>query len=270
MIRPEVIEASFVGSRTFLNLRLWNVVLAGVFAVQAVLLWVFSTGKTLPVNLNYLTTDPLQTAAQGKTVLTPAAHQWFTLNIVYLVVLGLFVVAITHLLLSTYYRAQYEKGLKRGVQQLRWLAYAVTEGLLLVTVGLLVGAQDIAVLVSLVALSTVKNLCLWSVERVDIGMPARQKLGLSISGLAALTQYVIIAFYLFGGSVYGTGTPGYLYGLFVTGLVGWWLVQMNILLHHRRAGRWLDYEYTERTYLLVELLVVSVLAWQIFAGALIS
>lgn len=271
VVRPEVVDVTFDGPQAKgAGLRTWNLVAAGVFAVQAVLLWIISTGHALPVSLNYLTTDPLQTAAQGKTVLTPAAHQWFTLNILYLVVLSLFVAAIVHLLVATYYRPQYETGLERGTHPLRWWGYAVSESLLLVTVGLLVGVQDVTVLLALVSLSVTKNLLLWMVERIDIGTPIHQKLGLVLAGLAGVVSLAVVALYLFSGTVYGDGTPGYLYGLFATGLVGFGLLGLNAVLHHRGNGRWANYVYTERVYLVLGLVVASALAWQIFAGALTS
>jgi hypothetical protein len=39
-------------------------------------------------------------------------------------------------------------------------------------------------------------------------------------------------------------------------------------LQYRRIGRWHDYLYGERAYMLLSLFAKSALAWQVFAGTL--
>jgi hypothetical protein len=41
-----------------------------------------------------------------------------------------------------------------------------------------------------------------------------------------------------------------------------------MLLQYRRVGRWRDYLYGERVYMLLSLVAKSLLAWQVFAGTL--
>jgi hypothetical protein len=43
---------------------------------------------------------------------------------------------------------------------------------------------------------------------------------------------------------------------------------LNMLLQYRRVGRWRDYLYGERVYMLLSLFAKSALAWQVFAGTL--
>jgi hypothetical protein len=43
---------------------------------------------------------------------------------------------------------------------------------------------------------------------------------------------------------------------------------LNQWLQYRGIGRWADYAYGEKTYLVLSLVAKSVLAWQIFAGSL--
>jgi len=43
---------------------------------------------------------------------------------------------------------------------------------------------------------------------------------------------------------------------------------VNMLLQYRRLGRWRDYLYGERVYMLLSLTAKSALAWQVFAGTL--
>jgi heliorhodopsin len=43
---------------------------------------------------------------------------------------------------------------------------------------------------------------------------------------------------------------------------------LNMVLQYRRVGRWRDYLYGERMYMLLSLGAKSALAWQVFAGTL--
>ena len=43
---------------------------------------------------------------------------------------------------------------------------------------------------------------------------------------------------------------------------------LNQWLQYRGVGRWRDYAYGEKTYLVLSLAAKSVLAWQIYGGSL--
>ena len=45
---------------------------------------------------------------------------------------------------------------------------------------------------------------------------------------------------------------------------------MNQALQYARLGRWRDYLYGERWYLLLSLVAKSLLAWQVFANVLVA
>jgi hypothetical protein len=45
---------------------------------------------------------------------------------------------------------------------------------------------------------------------------------------------------------------------------------VNQYLQYRQVGRWRDYLYGERAYILLSLIAKSLLAWQIFANVLRS
>ena len=43
---------------------------------------------------------------------------------------------------------------------------------------------------------------------------------------------------------------------------------VNQYLQYRQVGRWADYAYAEKVYLVLSLVAKSALAWQIFGGSL--
>ena len=85
------------------GLRKWNLVLAALHFVQAAAVLLFSTGKSFPVSTGFTAVDPLQTAAQGKTVLTIGYHHLFDINLVFLVAIFFLLSAAAHLSIATWY-----------------------------------------------------------------------------------------------------------------------------------------------------------------------
>ena len=57
-------------------------------------------------------------------------------------------------------------------------------------------------------------------------------------------------------------------GIFASLFVFFNVFALNMLLQYRRVGRWREYLYGERVYMLLSLTAKSALAWQVFAGTL--
>jgi hypothetical protein len=103
-------------------LRKWNLILAGVFALQAVLIAALSNAKAVPIVVHYPAVDTLATEANKHEVLAVASRQLFDMPIAYLLAAGLLVFAVIHLLAATRFQKQYQAVVDRGVNTARWLA----------------------------------------------------------------------------------------------------------------------------------------------------
>jgi hypothetical protein len=246
----------------------WNIALAAVFALQALVLALLSNGKSLPVVSNYLTKDPLQTAAQGTPVLVLATHHLLDINVLYVLVAGLLVAAAHHVLVATVWRKRYEADLARSRNELRWTEYAITASLLLITIGLLLGVQDAAVLFAVAALVVVMHLGALVTERSVFPGQKLGRLNYLTGAIAGLTPWLLLTLYLFGSTINGTGTPGYLYWLLGSMVVIFAGFAVNFVLQRRQVGKWKDYVYGERVYMVISFVAKAALVWQVFAGAL--
>ena len=74
----------------------------------------------------------------------------------------------------------------------------------------------------------------------------------------------MVAVYLAGGG----NPPAFVYGIFASLFVFFNVFAVNMALQYKRFGRWRDYLYGERVYMLLSLFAKSALAWQVFAGTL--
>ena len=61
-----------------------------------------------------------------------------------------------------------------------------------------------------------------------------------------------------------------LYGIIASLFILFNCFAVNMVLQYRRTGKWRDYLFGEKVYILLSLTAKSALAWQIFANTLIK
>ena len=87
--------------------------------------------------------------------------------------------------------------------------------------------------------------------------------------VAGVVPWVAITIYLLSpGSTSSASPPGFVYGIFVSLFVFFNIFALNQWLQYRARGRWQDYLFGEKVYIVLSLTAKSALAWQIFAGTL--
>ncbi|MBU6329268.1 MAG: heliorhodopsin HeR, partial [Acidobacteria bacterium] len=66
------------------------------------------------------------------------------------------------------------------------------------------------------------------------------------------------------------GVPPFVYGIVISLFLLFNCFALNQFLQYRGRGRFANYLYGEKVYLVLSLVAKSALAWQIFAGTLAS
>ena len=250
------------------NLNKWNIGLAILLVQQTILFLILSRSYSPPVTTNYLTTDTLASQASGGTILAPATHHLFDVNLIVLVTAILLIGAISYALLASVLRKKYEADLRKGLNKFRWLTHIVGGGLVLITVALLNGISDFSTLLAIFSLSEIFGLFALLVEsRKELSQHPR--VVNKIAFVAFITPWLITAFYLFGSQILGDRSlPAHVYWLDGTIFLLFVAKIVNNYLHSRKYKRWADYFYMERNYMLLSFLVKSALAWQVFFAVL--
>lgn len=247
----------------------WNIVLAALHALQGIAVIALSKPQTLPVTTNFLTIDSLKTSASGGApVLAPATQQIGDVNLGYLIAAFFFMSAAAHLIIATVYRKRYEANLAKGLNKARWIEYAFSASTMMIAIGLLVGLYDLSSMIMLFALTAVMNLLGLAMEVYNQGKSKPNWLAYNIGCVSGVVPWVVIAIYLIGGSVYGATAPAFVYWIFVSIFVFFSSFALNMWLQYRKVGKWSDYYYGERSYMILSLVAKSLLAWQVFAGTL--
>ena len=250
------------------SLHRWNASLAAIHALQALLILGLSFAKspivTAPVVSSYLTFD---TATK---TLVPAQRALFDLPIGPAVALFFLCSALAHFVVAFPARARYERSLARGQNPARWIEYAFSSSIMIVVIAMLSGIQEIGTLVAIFGVNAAMILFGWSMEAANEGRTQVQWLHYVFGCIAGAVPWVVIAIAL-GTAATAPGAapiPGFVIAIFVSLFIAFNVFAINMVLQYGKVGRWRDYLYGERAYMLFSLIAKSLLAWQVFVGTL--
>lgn len=251
------------------NLHTWNKWLAVLHALQGIAILLLSITKTFPLTTNYLTIDELATQVASNPVLVTASRSLGDINIAYLIASFFFISAIAHASAAWWCRKFYEKDLARGVNRIRWFEYSASASLMLVAIGVLTGVSDLASLIMIFMLSAIMNLLGLAMEIYNIGKAKPNWLAYIIGCIAGIVPWIALVIYLAGSGLYSGGQmPTFVYWIYVSLFVLFNCFAINMWLQYKKKGKWANYLYGERMYMILSLVAKTVLAWQVFFGAL--
>lgn len=240
-------------------LRRWNAAMAALHLGQGVAMLAVASTFSLPVTSSFLRMD----AVTQKLV--PVPDELVRVRIGPLVAGFLFLSALAHAALaSPKLRRWYERSVSRGINPARWIEYSLSSSLMMVVISMLVGIYDVASLTLVFALNATMILFGWLMELHNQTTTRTNWTAYWFGCFAGAVPWIAVAVYLAGAA----NPPGFVYAIFATLFVFFNVFAVNMLLQYRGAGRWRDYLYGERVYMLLSLFAKSALAWQVFAGTL--
>ena len=250
------------------KLNKWNIYLAVLHAVQGVLIVILSKGGSLTVSTSYLSLDPLL-SGEGQPVLSPATTNLFNLNLGYLVAAFFFMSAIAHTIVATIYHKTYEADLKKGINKVRWIEYAFSASTMMVAIAALSGVYDLSSLIMIFSLTAIMNLMGLVMELWNQSTKKVNWLSYIIGCFAGIVPWIVFVIYVWGANVYGSGNvPTFVYWIYLSIFLFFNSFAINMYLQYKKKGKWADYLYGERVYMILSLVAKSALAWQVFFGTL--
>lgn len=256
-------------SRTsYPSLRKFNLFMGGLHLIQGgLMVYLFLAvdkfnAFRLPLQSNFLTFD--QTTMRLVTDTKTLWNLPFALS----VSVFLFLSAIAHFVISAPgTNAVYNRGLENHINQFRWYEYALSSSVMIVLIAMLLGMYDIGALILLFALNATMNLFGLLMEKLNQGREKASWLSFWYGTFAGLVPWVVVFLYAFGNSDLSR-VPWFVYAIFGSYFIFFNLFPINMILQYRKVGKWSDYVYGERGYIILSLVAKSVLAWLAFAGAM--
>lgn len=243
------------------RLRLFNLGMGVLHALQGLLVLALATDFSLPVTATFMQGPP-GSAPAPRTVL-------FSVNIAWGVALFLFMSAIAHLTIASPGVSDwYGRGLAAGHNYARWLEYSLSSSLMIVLIAMLTGISDVAALIALFGVNASMILFGWLQERYESpGRPSFLPFWFGV--IAGIVPWIAIGIYLVSPGN-PASPPGFVYAIFVSLFVFFNMFAVNMVLQYRRVGPWRDYVFGEFVYVVLSLVAKSALAWQVFGGTLAS
>ena len=250
------------------SLKRFNLVMGILHAVQGLLMLVFAVSVEkfaqfkLPVWSNFLNFD----MTQMRLVTLP--EKLFDVPFAILVSMFLFLSALAHfIIVMPATNKIYNRDLQKGINRFRWYEYSLSSSLMIVLIALLFGVYDVGALIAIFLLNASMNLFGLLMEEIN---QYRQKTDWSafvFGSLAGIGPWIVIIMHAFGNSDPSL-VPWFVYAIVGSYFVFFNLFPINMVLQYKKIGRWKDYLYGERTYIVLSLVAKTVLAWLVFAGAM--
>ena len=260
--KPDTVDdgpvvATGVTPERLANLRIWNIGLTILHAVQAVLIVVLSGDFVIQVVSTFPEGPP------GTRV--PTAEPLFDVRVGFAIGLFLALAAIDHLVTATFARSTYENDLRGGINRFRWVEYSVSATIMILLIGFYSGITNITAVVAVIGANVAMILFGWLQERMNPpGRATTTMMPFWFGTIAGIAPWVGILIQIVGSKT----VPGFVYGIVIVQFVLFFTFAVNQWLQYRGIGKWTDYIYGEKVYLVLSLAAKSLLAWQIYFPSL--
>ncbi len=243
------------------NLRVWNIGVGLAHAIQAVLIVLLSNGFAIPVVAKVQTGPPGTELSVEKT--------FFDVSFAWAIALFLALAAVDHLLMAAPgIRDWYERNLRRKINYARWVEYSISASVMVVLIAMLTGITNLYGLVGLFAINSAMILFGLLMERINGTGEDVDWWPFVFGSFAGAVPWLAITIAIVVSSAEGDGVPGFVYGIFVSLFLLFNCFAVNQWLQYRGRGRFADYLFGEKVYLVLSLVAKSALAWQVFSGTL--
>jgi len=247
---------------TLPGLRRFNVIAGVLHLAQMAVVIALSTNFSLPVTATYMVGPP--GTAAGPTVVL------FKTPLALAVALFLGLSALAHFIVaSPQFYGRYSAGLEAKRNYFRWVEYAISSSVMMVLIAQITGIADVTALLAIFGVNASMNLFGWLQEKYET--PGSGGWVPFIFGcIAGSVPWIAVAIYVI--SPYGPAgadTPGFVYGIIFTIFALFNSFAFVQYKQYKGQGKWSNYLYGERIYIVLSLVAKSLLAWQIFANTLI-
>ena len=258
---------TYTNDQQISRLRGYNIVAGSVHLIQALVfgyvLTLLTTQVLFPVTIDYMTGPPGVDLPTERVTL-------FSINLGLGVVAFLALSAFFHFLISTpMFFGRYSAGLKANHNYFRWVEYALSSSIMIWLIAQLTGINNFAALASIFAVNAA--MIMFGALQEKYETPGNGKfLPFVFGSMVGVVPWILVFVYLFqpgGGGA--TQVPGFVIGIIVSLFVLFNTFAVNQILQYKQVGGWSNYLRGERMYITLSLVAKSLLAWQVFSGAVI-
>lgn len=175
--------------------------------------------------------------------------------------------ALAHFSIALPKNQSYNENLKKGMNPYRWYEYAFSSSIMIVLIASFVGVWDLWSLAMIFVLNAMMIMFGYLMEKIN---QYTEKTDWSayilgcISG--GLPWVVLYAYFIAALSSTETNPPTFVYMILLIYFILFNSFAINMILQYKGVGRWKDYLYGERFYIILSFAAKTILAWLVFIG----
>jgi hypothetical protein len=257
---------------TFKKLRRFNLIMGALHLVQGIAMIFLATTViqkiaefTPKITQFYVAFNPATRS------LETTSKVLFDLPFGILVGVFLLISALAHALISIPKKLNdtYNADLGKGINKFRWFEYALSSSVMIVLISTLFGIHDIASLVLIFVVNAAMNLFGLLMEQYNAARgTGKTHWGAFVWGsIAGLAPWAAILTYMLGTGNYAQ-VPWFVWAIVGTYFVAFNTFPVNMILQYKKVGKWKNYIYGERVYIILSLVAKTLLAWLVLFGAM--
>ena len=175
--------------------------------------------------------------------------------------------ALAHFLIAFPKNKAYNENLKKGMNPYRWYEYAFSSSIMIVLISTFVGVWDLWSLVMIFVLNAMMIMFGYFMEVVNQKTEKTSWSAFIVGCISGGVPWVVLFAY-FIAAVMSTNTnpPAFVYMIFFIYFAVFNVFALNMVLQYKGIGKWKDYLYGERVYIIMSFVAKTILAWLVFIG----
>lgn len=247
---------------TIPGLRRFNLIAGVVHLLQMAAVLALSSDFGLPVTATYMAGPPGSEFADSVVL--------FDTPLAYGVALFLGLSALAHFIVaSPSFFGRYSVGLEQKRNYFRWVEYSISSSVMIVLIAQITGIADITALLAIFGVNASMILFGWLQEKYE--SPGNGGWLPFIFGcIAGIVPWLAVAIYVIApGNPSDASAPGFVYGIVFSIFLLFNSFAWVQYKQYQAKGKWSNYLFGERIYIVLSLVAKSLLSWQIFANTLI-
>lgn len=243
------------------RLRFWNLGVGAVLAVEAVVIALLTNGFSLPVTATFPIEAPGTPPRTAHLFNLPLG--WGVFAFVAISAAALFIIASPRVF--EWYKANLLQDRNYG----RWIEYFFSSSIMMVLIAMLTGISDSGALIAIFGVNA--SMILFGLLMEKYETPGRPSwLSFLFGCFAGAVPWVIVAISVLGIGFNRPAPPTFVYGIVISLFVFFNIFAVNMWLQYHKVGRWRDYLFGEKVYIVLSLTAKSLLAWWVFSAVLIK
>ncbi|MFC2019353.1 heliorhodopsin HeR [Chloroflexota bacterium] len=242
------------------RLRIWNIAVGLILAVQAIMIAVLTNNFSLPVTATFMSGPPGTAPELSHLFDIPTGWGVF----VFLAISAAALLIIASPLVFPWYKRNLIQNRNYG----RWIEYFLSSSIMIVLISQITGISDIAALLAIFGINA--SMILFGALQEKYEKPGKPSwLPFWFGSFAGIIPWIAIVIYVWtpGRNI---SPPGFVYGIIASLFVFFNCFAINMILQYKKVGRWRDYLYGEKVYIILSLTAKALLAWQVFFPVLMT